>query len=66
MAMVTIQEARATLPDLIHKLAPGDALVITENNRPVAKLVSELPQAGAQAASAAWPRQRANHHPFGR
>jgi antitoxin (DNA-binding transcriptional repressor) of toxin-antitoxin stability system len=41
MAVVTIQEAQASLPDLIHKLAPGDEVVIIENNEPVAKLVSE-------------------------
>jgi prevent-host-death family protein len=40
MAVVTIQEAQAGLPDLIHKLVPGDEVVITENNRPVAKLVA--------------------------
>ena len=45
MAMVTIQEAQAKLPDLIHKLMPGDEVVITENNLPVAKLVSEQPKA---------------------
>jgi prevent-host-death family protein len=44
MAMVTIQEAQAKLPDLIHKLVPGEEVVITENNLPVAKLVSELPK----------------------
>jgi prevent-host-death family protein len=43
MATVTIHEAQAKLPDLIHKLMPGDELVITENNRPVAKLVSQQP-----------------------
>jgi antitoxin (DNA-binding transcriptional repressor) of toxin-antitoxin stability system len=41
---VTIQEAQAKLPDLIHKLMPGDELVITENNQPVAKLVIESPK----------------------
>ena len=40
MAMVTIQEAQARLPDLIHKLVPGEEVVITENNQPVAKLVA--------------------------
>jgi prevent-host-death family protein len=40
MAIVTIQEAQAGLPDLIHRLVPGDEVVITENNRPVAKLVA--------------------------
>jgi prevent-host-death family protein len=43
MATVTIQEAQAKLADLIHKLTPGDEVVITENNQPVAKLVSEQP-----------------------
>ena len=40
MAIVTIQEAQAKLPDLIHKLTPGDEVVITENNLPVARLVA--------------------------
>ena len=40
MVMVTIQEAQAKLPDLIHKLSPGEEVVITENNLPVAKLVA--------------------------
>jgi len=44
MATVTLQEAQAKLPDLIHQLMPGEELVITEDNRPVAKLVSELPK----------------------
>lgn len=44
MTIVTMQEAQAKLPDLIHKLLPGEELVITENNQPVAKLVSELPK----------------------
>lgn len=45
MPTVTLQEARATLPELIHRLVPGEAVVITENDRPVARLVSELPAA---------------------
>jgi prevent-host-death family protein len=44
VSTVTIQEAQARLPDLIHKLTPGEEVVITENNQPVAKLVSEQPQ----------------------
>jgi prevent-host-death family protein len=40
MAMVTIQQAQAKLPDLIHKLVPGEEVLITENNQPVAKLVA--------------------------
>ena len=42
--IVTIEVAQAKLPDLIHNLLPGEELVITENNQPVAKLVGELPQ----------------------
>jgi len=39
MATITIQEAQATLSELIHRLAPGDEVVITENDQPVARLV---------------------------
>jgi len=44
MATFTIAEAQAQLPELIHTLAPGDEVVITENNRPVAKLIVETAQ----------------------
>lgn len=50
MSTVTIEEAQANLPDLIHQLTPGGEVVITENNQPVAKLVvsrSGKPQAVA-------------------
>lgn len=40
MATVTIEEARARLPDLIHNLSPGEEVAITENNRTVAKLIA--------------------------
>lgn len=45
MTSVTIQEAQASLPELIHALQPGEELVIVENDRKVARLVSEQPQA---------------------
>jgi len=45
MATVTIQEAQATLTDLIHRLSPGDEVVITENDQPVARLVPTVPSA---------------------
>jgi antitoxin (DNA-binding transcriptional repressor) of toxin-antitoxin stability system len=38
---ITIDEAQATLKNLIHQLAPGDEVIITENQQPVAKLLSE-------------------------
>jgi antitoxin (DNA-binding transcriptional repressor) of toxin-antitoxin stability system len=44
MATITMQEAQAKLPDLIHNLTPGEEAVITENNQPVARLVSERPK----------------------
>jgi prevent-host-death family protein len=43
MTTVTIEEAQAKLSELVHALKPGDELVITENNLPVAKLMSEKP-----------------------
>jgi len=39
MATVTIQEAQASLSELIHRLAPGEEVVITENDQPVARLL---------------------------
>jgi prevent-host-death family protein len=41
---VTVDEAQAKLKDLIHQLAPGDEIIITENAQPVAKLVSGQPK----------------------
>ena len=38
---ITVEEAQANLKDLIHQLAPGGEIIITENAQPVAKLVSE-------------------------
>ena len=38
-ATVTLQEAQATLADLIRRLTPGDEVVILENDRPVARLI---------------------------
>ena len=39
MTTVTIQQAQTTLSELIHRLSLGDEVVITENDRPVARLV---------------------------
>ncbi len=41
MTTVTIEEAQANLKELIHRMTPGDELVITENEQVIAKLVSE-------------------------
>lgn len=39
MSTITIQEAQTRLADLIHGLAPGEVLTITENDLPVARLI---------------------------
>jgi len=38
-ATISVEEAQAHLKELIGKLAPGEELVITDNQQPVAKLV---------------------------
>ena len=60
MTTVTIQEAQATLMDLIHRLPPGDEVVITENNQVVARLARTEPdqqwpcKAGSAKDSIHW------------
>jgi prevent-host-death family protein len=43
MSTVTIEDAQAHLRELIEHLAPGAEVVITQNDQPVAKLVSSRP-----------------------
>ena len=43
MHTVSIQEAQDKLTELIHRLDPGDEIVITENDEPVAKLARAEP-----------------------
>ncbi len=40
MDSITLQDAQANLADLVHRLAPGTAVTITENDQPVAQLVA--------------------------
>jgi antitoxin (DNA-binding transcriptional repressor) of toxin-antitoxin stability system len=40
MTHITLQEAQANLAELVHQLAPGTAVTITENDQPVARLVA--------------------------
>lgn len=42
MTAITVQEAQARLSELIRQLAPGDELLIVENNMPVARIVSAV------------------------
>jgi antitoxin (DNA-binding transcriptional repressor) of toxin-antitoxin stability system len=37
------QEAQSKLTELIHSLTPGEVIVITENDQPVARLVADAP-----------------------
>ena len=43
MTTVALKEAQSALADLIHRLAPGEEVVITENDQPVARLVPTPP-----------------------
>ena len=40
-ATITIEEAQVSLKELVHGLAPGEEVIITENQLPVARLVCE-------------------------
>jgi len=40
---LAIENIKVTLPELVDSLAPGDEVVLTRNDRPVAKLMSESP-----------------------
>ena len=41
MPTISVEEAQATLKELVHRLKPGEELLITENEQPVAKLIGE-------------------------
>jgi antitoxin (DNA-binding transcriptional repressor) of toxin-antitoxin stability system len=43
MSSVTLEEAQAHLPELIERLRPGESLVITRSETPVARLTAEVP-----------------------
>ena len=43
MTAISLDEAQAKLSELIHGLSPGDQVIITENSRPVARLIFETP-----------------------
>lgn len=38
---ISVEEAQAKLRELIHQMASGEEVIITENQQPVARLVSE-------------------------
>ncbi len=44
MQTITLEEAQNHLAEIIDKLPPGEEVVITRDNRPVARLVGEPAQ----------------------
>ena len=38
---LAVEDIKATLPELVDSLMPGDEIVLTRNKQPVAKLVGE-------------------------
>lgn len=56
-ATITIEEAQAKLKELIHELAPGEEVIITENQQPVAKLVNEQPTPTKPPRPRSWSVQ---------
>jgi prevent-host-death family protein len=45
MSTITLEEAQSQLPQLIGKLEPGEEVIITSGNQPVARLIGEAKQA---------------------
>jgi prevent-host-death family protein len=39
MTSVSIPEAQANLPEIVERLQPGEEVIITHNQQPVAKLI---------------------------
>ena len=39
MATITIPEAQANLPEIVENLKPGEEVILTRNEQPVAKLI---------------------------
>jgi antitoxin (DNA-binding transcriptional repressor) of toxin-antitoxin stability system len=39
MTTVSIPEAQAALPEIVENLKPGEEIIITSNEQPVAKLI---------------------------
>ena len=39
MSTITLHEAQSRLSELVHQLGPGAELIITEGQRPIARLV---------------------------
>ena len=42
MTTLSIQEAQSKLPDLIRGLNPGDEVILTENDQPMARILPAM------------------------
>ena len=40
---MAVEDIKVTLPELLDSMTPGDEVILTRNQQPVAKLVSEKP-----------------------
>lgn len=49
-ATITVEEAQLRLKDLIEQLGPGEEIVITQDQRRVAKLVGDRPRPASRPA----------------
>jgi antitoxin (DNA-binding transcriptional repressor) of toxin-antitoxin stability system len=43
MPSITIEDAQTRLPQIIERLLPGESVVITREDKPVARLMAEAP-----------------------
>ena len=41
---MAVEDIKMTLPELLDSLTPGDEVILTRNQQPIAKLVSEHPK----------------------
>ena len=41
---MAVEDIKLTLPELLDSLTPGDEVILTRNQQPVAKLVSKAPK----------------------
>lgn len=54
MTAVTLEDAQTRLAELIRSLQPGEELLITDHNTPVAKLQSTSPSTDTDSPSTRW------------
>jgi antitoxin (DNA-binding transcriptional repressor) of toxin-antitoxin stability system len=41
---MAVEDIKQSLPELLDSLTPGDEIILTRNQQPVARLVSEAPK----------------------